>query len=211
MEGTSTPLIFQQEVTLEMASVGPVVAEKAMGPSNDETQGCCVKYDNTRHSPQENLHVDEVTTQSDSGLDPAPSQADFSAHTETADGKAVKRKRRKRAFFHAMSVMDASKQNAKTPDTDQEKKLRQGDLIREMNGVRTCGLPFSQHVSSLLRAMCLAHAARKRLTPKAKTQRSSSNALFLSQGGNLCYQSLQRLCRLRRRWSNVSQHPWPAT
>lgn len=137
VEGTSTPLISQQEVTLRMASVGPV-AEKAMGPSIDETQG----YGNTRHSSQENVQVEEVTTQSDSGLDPAPSQADFSVHTETADGKAVKRKRRKRAFFHAMSVMDASKQNAKTPDTDKEKKLRQGDLILEINGVRTCGLPF---------------------------------------------------------------------
>jgi hypothetical protein len=87
-----------------------------------------------------------IDTPSDSVVSTNPSH-DVSApvsHADTTDSKIARRKRRKRAFFHVMSVMDASKQNAKNPEDDSEKLLRQGDLILAINGVQTCGLAFFQ-------------------------------------------------------------------
>jgi hypothetical protein len=56
----------------------------------------------------------------------------------------VKRRRRKRAFFHVMTVMDCSKQNEKGWETDPTKLLSPGDLILEIQGVKIGGLDFPQ-------------------------------------------------------------------
>jgi hypothetical protein len=55
-----------------------------------------------------------------------------------------RRKRRKRAYFHVMSVLHALKQNEKNPKIDLNKKLKPGDLILEINGQTTGGLPFHE-------------------------------------------------------------------
>ena len=71
-----------------------------------------------------------------------PVCTDITIKPESLDSILARKKRRKRAFFHVMCVTDASKQNSKNPETDLEKKLRPGDVILEINGMKTCGLPF---------------------------------------------------------------------
>ncbi|KAI2512975.1 hypothetical protein MHU86_1521 [Fragilaria crotonensis] len=135
---TSSTQISEQEVPLQLHNVEPV-AEPQAGPNGDETLPCSREGDDAL---EKNDIIETVTAPSQNDVDPAVPLGVVSDPAETSNDKMAKRKRRKRAFFHVMSVMDASKQNAKTQETDAEKMLQPGDLILEIKGVKTCGLPF---------------------------------------------------------------------